>query len=85
MQQSAEPETAAPDVIEAWAPLRRPVFRLLWGTWLVANICMWMNEVASAWLMTTLTPSPVMVALVQSASVLPVVLFGLPVGRLQTS
>ncbi len=82
MQQSAEPETAAPDVIQAWAPLRRPVFRLLWGTWLTANICMWMNEVASAWLMTTLTTSPVMVALVQSASVLPVVLFGLPSGAL---
>ena len=43
---------------------------------------MWMNEVASAWLMTTLTTSPVMVALVQSASVLPVVLFGLPSGAL---
>lgn len=82
MQQSAEPETAAPDVIQAWAPLRRPVFRLLWGTWLTANICMWMNEVASAWLMTTLSTSPVMVALVQSASVLPVVLFGLPSGAL---
>ncbi len=67
---------------QAWAPLRRPVFRLLWGTWLTANICMWMNEVASAWLMTTLTTSPVMVALVQSASVLPVVLFGLPSGAL---
>ena len=66
----------------AWDPLRRPVFRLLWGTWLTANICMWMNEVASAWLMTTLTTSPVMVALVQSASVLPVVLFGLPSGAL---
>ena len=66
----------------AWGPLRRPVFRLLWGTWLTANICMWMNEVASAWLMTTLTTSPVMVALVQSASVLPVVLFGLPSGAL---
>ena len=62
--------------------MRRPVFRLLWGTWLTANICMWMNEVASAWLMTTLTTSPVMVALVQSASVLPVVLFGLPSGAL---
>ncbi len=43
---------------------------------------MWMNEVAAAWLMTTLTTSPVMVALVQSASVLPVVLFGLPSGAL---
>ena len=34
------------------------------------------------WLMTTLTTSPVMIALVQSASVLPVVLFGLPSGAL---
>ena len=82
MQPSVDPETAAPDVSQAWAPLRRPVFRLLWGTWLTANICMWMNEVASAWLMTTLTASPMMVALVQSASVLPVVLFGLPSGAL---
>ena len=83
MQPPTELETAAPDVLQSpWAPLRRPVFRLLWGTWLTANICMWMNEVASAWLMTTLTTSPVMVALVQSASVLPVVLFGLPSGAL---
>ncbi len=79
----AKTEVASPEVIESpWAPLRRPVFRLLWGTWLTANICMWMNEVAAAWLMTTLTTSPVMVALVQSASVLPVVLFGLPSGAL---
>ncbi len=83
MQLPTDPETAAPEVLQSpWAPLRRPVFRLLWGTWLTANICMWMNEVASAWLMTTLTTSPVMVALVQSASVLPVVLFGLPSGAL---
>ena len=83
MQPPFGPEAASREVVpSAWDPLRRPVFRLLWGTWLTANICMWMNEVASAWLMTTLTTSPVMVALVQSASVLPVVLFGLPSGAL---
>lgn len=65
-----------------WAPLRRPVFRLLWVTWLTANIGMWMNDVAAAWLMTTLTTSPVMVALVQSAATLPVLLLGLPSGAL---
>jgi len=43
---------------------------------------MWMNDVAAAWLMTTLTPSPVMVALVQTASTLPVFLLGLPSGAL---
>ena len=55
---------------------------MLWGTWLAANICMWMSDVASAWLMTSLTSSPMMVALVQSASTLPVFLLGLPSGAL---
>ena len=64
------------------APLSVPVFRMLWLTWLVANTCMWMNDVAAAWLMTTLTSSPVLVALVQTASTLPVFLLGLPSGAL---
>ncbi|MDP1567124.1 MAG: MFS transporter [Polaromonas sp.] len=66
----------------AWAPLASPVFRMLWFTWLAANICMWMNDVAAAWLMTSLTTSPIWVALVQSASTLPVFLLGLPSGAL---
>ncbi|MBS0610182.1 MAG: MFS transporter, partial [Proteobacteria bacterium] len=64
------------------APLYQPVFRMLWLAWLVANTCMWMNDVASAWLMTSLTSSPVLVALVQTASTLPVFLLGLPSGAL---
>ncbi len=66
----------------AWAPLSLPVFRMLWAVWLTANTCMWMNDVAAAWLMSTLTPSPVMVALVQTASTLPVFLLGLGSGAL---
>ncbi len=62
------------------APFTVPVFRMLWLTLLVANTCMWMNDVAAAWLMTSLTTSPVLVALVQSASNLPVFLLGLPSG-----
>jgi MFS family permease len=64
------------------APLRNSVFRMLWLTWLTANTTMWMNDVAGAWLMTTLAPSPLWVALVQSASTLPVFLLGLPSGAL---
>ena len=71
-----------PASLSAWAPLRSPVFRMLWGTWMAANICMWMNDVAAAWLMTSLTTSPIWVALVQSASTLPVFLLGLPSGAL---
>lgn len=71
-----------PPKLAALEPLKLPVFRMLWSTWLVANICMWMNDVAAAWMMTTLTSSPVWVALVQSASTLPVFLLGLPSGAL---
>ena len=55
---------------------------MLWSTWLIANVCMWMNDVAAAWMMTSLTTSPIWVALVQSASTLPVLLLGLPSGAL---
>ena len=71
-----------PPKLAALEPLKLPVFRMLWSTWLVANVCMWMNDVAAAWMMTTLTSSPVWVALVQSASTLPVFLLGLPSGAL---
>jgi MFS family permease/quinol monooxygenase YgiN len=68
--------------VSAWTPLTNPVFRMLWGVWVAANVCMWMNDVAAAWLMTSLSPSPIMVALVQSASTLPVFLLGVPSGAL---
>lgn len=81
------PETSSPAqsvdaAPSALAPLKLPVFRMLWSTWLVANTCMWMNDVAAAWMMTSLTTSPIWVALVQTASTLPVFLFGLPSGAL---
>ncbi|BAL22537.1 MFS transporter [Azoarcus sp. KH32C] len=66
----------------ALAPLRVPVFRMLWLAWLAANVTMWMNDVASAWLMTSLTTSALMVAMVQAASTLPVFVLGLPSGAL---
>lgn len=66
----------------ALAPLRLPVFRMLWSAWLTANVCLWMNDVAAAWVMTSLSSDPAMVALVQSASTLPVFLLGLPSGAL---
>nr|WP_281068703.1 MFS transporter [Ramlibacter agri] len=74
-QPEPEPETA-------FGPLKSKVFRMLWLTWMAANTCMWMNDVASAWLMTSIGPSPLWVALVQSASTLPVFLLGVPSGAL---
>ncbi len=58
------------------------MFRNLWLASFAANIGMWMNDVTAAWVMTSLTTSPVMVAMVQTASTLPVFLLGLPSGAL---
>lgn len=74
-----EPKLEQPS---AWAPLRLATFRRLWLVWLASNACMWMNDVAAAWQMTTLTTSPTLIALVQTASSLPVFLLGLPSGAL---
>ena len=76
------PAQPQPSNLTALEPLKLPVFRMLWSTWLIANICMWMSDVAAAWMMTSLTSSPIWVALVQSASTLPVFLLGLPSGAL---
>ena len=85
-EEAAQPSpTAAVAVapsLSPWGPIKRPVFRMLWTVWLTANICMWMNDVAAAWLMTSMTSTPLWVALVQSASTLPVFLLGLPSGAL---
>src|SRR6266852_6931685 len=66
----------------AWTPLSHPVFRALWIASLVSNIGTWMQNVGAAWTMTSLSPSPIMVALVQTATSLPVFLVGLPAGAL---
>ena len=68
------------DELSPLAPFRSPVFRMLWSTWLMANICMWMSDVAAAWMMTSLTATPLWVALVQTAASLPMFLLGLPSG-----
>jgi MFS family permease len=66
----------------AWAPFRIPVFRALWIATLASNIGTWMHDIGAGWLMTSLSPSPMMVALVQTATTLPVFLLALPAGAL---
>ena len=66
----------------AWSPLRESVFRALWIATVVSNIGTWMQDVGESWLMTSLTPSPVLVALVETFGSLPVVLIALPAGAL---
>src|SRR6267154_1690106 len=66
----------------AYAPLRQPVFRALWIASLVSNLGTLVQNVGAGWLMTGLTPSPLMAALIQAATTLPVFMLALPAGAL---
>lgn len=63
-----------------WAALANPTFRWLWLAGVAINLTIWMHSVAAAWLMVSLTSSPLMVALIQTASALPSFIFALPSG-----
>jgi predicted MFS family arabinose efflux permease len=64
------------------APFRHPAFAVIWTATLVSNIGGWMYSAASGWLMTSLNPDPLIVALVQAASSLPICIFAIPAGAL---
>jgi len=64
------------------SPFKHRAFAVIWTATAVSNIGSWMYNAASAWLMTTLTPDPMMVSLVQVASSLPIFLFALPAGAM---
>src|ERR1700733_13723068 len=71
---------AAP--VSAWAPFRQRWFAAMWSAQFVSNIGSWMQTVGAQWLMLSLTGSAAYVALVQTASSLPVMLFAVAAGAI---
>jgi MFS family permease len=69
-------------ITSVWNPLKQPFFRTLWIANVVSLVGTWMHEVGASWLMTTLAPSPFMVAMVATANTLPFFLLALPAGAL---
>jgi MFS family permease/quinol monooxygenase YgiN len=69
-------------VLPLWQPLRQPLFRSLWIASTISSIGTWMHDVGAAWLMTSISPSPFLVALMQAASSLPFFLLALPAGAI---
>jgi len=65
-----------------WDPLRNRVFRALFVAQIASNVGTMMHNVGATWLMGDLDPSASIVALVQTAIMLPVFLVGLPAGAL---
>lgn len=64
------------------APLATPIFRWIWIAAMISNLGTWMQNVGAAWLMVSLSNSPLLIALVQTATTLPVFLLGVPAGVL---
>src|SRR5271170_354024 len=63
-----------------FAPLKIPLFRDRWIASTVSSVGTWMQDTAGTWLMTSLTASPLLIALMQTAASLPVLLLGLLAG-----
>jgi len=63
-----------------FAPLKEPTFRRIWTSSLFSNFGQLILGVGAAWEMTRLSDSPQMVALVQTAMMLPLMLVALPAG-----
>jgi MFS family permease len=86
MKPAPTTETQAPAAVRvapgAWTPLQTALFRNLWIATIVSNVGTWMQDVGAGWLMTSLSSSPSIVALVEAADSFPLMLLALPAGAL---
>lgn len=74
--------TDRPAAASTFAPLGVPAFRALWIAGLVSDVGAWMHGVGEGWLMTSLTPSPRIVASLQAVDGAALFLLALPAGAL---
>ncbi len=66
----------------AFEPLRERTFRRIWSASILANFGQLIHGVGAAWEMTRLASSASMVALVQTALMLPLMLIAVPAGAM---
>ena len=64
------------------APLRQPVFRRIWTASLFSNLGQQVQAVAAAWTMLQITHAPHLVAMVQTASMMPIMLLAIAAGAI---
>jgi MFS family permease len=75
-------DEAAPGRISALAPFEHGIFRSVWFASLASNLGSLIQGVGAAWLMTSITRSADLVALVQASMALPIMLFSLASGAI---
>jgi MFS family permease len=72
--------TATSAVSSPWAPLGQSKFRWLWPAVVVSYLGLWMQTVGAQWLLVSAPNAGALVALVQTAALLPLMLLALPAG-----
>lgn len=77
-----EASTSSGETSGGFAPLRHPMFAMIWVAAILGNVGSFMRDVASSWMVTELSASPTAVALIQTAASLPVFLLAIPAGVL---
>jgi MFS family permease len=77
--------TPSRPAVSAWAPMAITAFRVLWFAQLGSNIGTWMQTVGAQWYLVEAAAGATIIALVQTASLAPAVLFSLPAGVLSDS
>jgi MFS family permease len=68
--------------VSTWVPLRATVFRWLWLASLASNVGTWMQTVGAQWFLVHAAHAAILVSLVQTADMLPDVIFGIVGGVL---
>ncbi|MDO7851178.1 MFS transporter [Hymenobacter convexus] len=76
------PTTAPAPRATMLTPFTIAIFRAIWIAGLVSNVGTWMQNVAGVWLVTTLTTSALLVAMMQAATSLPAFLLSMPAGAM---
>ncbi len=74
-----------PNTSSTLAPLRHETYRTIWFASIASNFGGLIQAVGAAWMMTTITSSENMVALVQTSTALPIMLFSLVSGAFADS
>lgn len=82
MGQEQDTRPARPPKIAMTAPLRIPVFRRIWLASMLSNLGLLIQGVGAAWAMVQLTDRADMVALVQTALLIPIMFLSLAAGAI---
>lgn len=63
-----------------YSPLKNSIYRAIWVATFFSNVGTWVHTVTGSLLMTKLTTSSTMIALVQTCTMLPLFIFSIPAG-----